>query len=61
MAGGYDSLSWFKERIKRLLHTDVVDVEPLISELDGPKPQPVKQIDVKPLISELDEVQSDDD
>ena len=37
-----------KERIKRLLHTDVVDAEPLISELEGghaQKSEEIKQVD----------------
>ena len=32
-----------KERIKRLLNADVVDVEPLISQLEGPSPAEAEQ------------------
>jgi hypothetical protein len=34
-----------KERIKRLLHSDVADVEPLINELDGEPVQKIEEIE----------------
>lgn len=51
-----------KDRIKRLLNTDVVDAEPLISELEAEKAlQPVQEVLDAPLETEEDEADEENE